>query len=89
MGSPNLNYAEAKVVLARVANVANQQPLGIRRLTEMEILPITPILMFIGLKRVVGEILELKAENIIKSKKFADDLVQGWWRGWLSRCSVA
>ena len=34
MGSPNLNYAVAKLVLARFENIANQRPMGIGRMTE-------------------------------------------------------
>ena len=45
---PTVNYAELQTILAEVANVTNDHPIGVRNLTEEDLLPITPNHLLLG-----------------------------------------
>ena len=45
---PTINYAELTVLLARVANVINDRPIGVQSLTDEDLQPITPNMLLLG-----------------------------------------
>ena len=45
---PVLNYAELGTLLAKVANVINNRPIGVKGLTEDELVPITVNQLLLG-----------------------------------------
>ena len=47
-GKPTLNYAELSTLLSRAANIVNDRPIGVKNLTEDEIVPLTVNQLLLG-----------------------------------------
>ena len=45
---PTVSYVELQVFLAKAANILNDRPLGIRSLTEDDLVPLTPNQLLLG-----------------------------------------
>ena len=50
---PTINFAELTVLLSRVANIINDRPVGVKFLTDDELLPVTPNMLLLGRTGVV------------------------------------
>ena len=45
---PTLNYAELQAILAEVANITNDRPIGVCHLTEEDLVPLTVNQLLLG-----------------------------------------
>ena len=45
---PTLNYAELQALLSRAANIVNYRPIGVKSLTEDELVPLTVNQLLLG-----------------------------------------
>ena len=45
---PTLNYAELGTLLAKAANIVNDRPIGVKSLTEDELVPLTVNQLLLG-----------------------------------------
>ena len=81
---PTMNYAELQTILAEVANVTNDCPIGIRNLTEEDLMPITPNHLLLG--QVSTHNLTFNEQgNLIgldRMKDYHKEILQSWWTMW-------
>ena len=79
-----LNYAELQTILTKVANVTNDHPIGVRNLTEEDLLPLTPNHLLIG--RVSMQTVSYnKPGDIIGLdglKEYHREILRSWWSMW-------
>ena len=47
-GETHVNYAELQALLTEVANITNDRPIGVRSLTEEDLVPLTPNHLLLG-----------------------------------------
>ena len=80
--SPTLNFQDWSLLLHRVANVANERPLGVRSVTEDLILPITPNQLLIGRTKTGITCPDSLPAEYTKQKVYSDVLLQSWWSMW-------
>ena len=81
---PTLNYAELQCVLSRAADIINDRPLGVRYLTNEDLVPITPNQLLQGRtttarKQPTAE----EIESFSHISKYQDELLSVWWKTWI------
>ena len=83
-GKPTLTYAKLQVILAQAANVVNDQPVGVKLLTEQDIIPLTPNQLLLGWTSTNKE--EMLAEEVHKNygvaSRYQEELLNVWWNLW-------
>ena len=81
---PTLSYAELSVVLARAASIVNDRPIGVRALTEEDIVPITPNQLLLGRTSTRSREVEEEdlSENGGRSGRYQEELLTTWWKLW-------
>ena len=81
---PTVNYAELQTILAEVANVTNDRPIGIRNFTEEDLLPITPNHLLLG--RVSMHNLTFNEHGDLIGldgmKDYHREILRSWWTMW-------
>ena len=84
--NPTLNFQDWTLLLHRIANIANERPLGVKNLTEDIISPLTPNQLLIG--RNHGQVTcpdALPDDYYANQKSYADCLLQSWWNSWFAQ----
>ena len=83
---PTLNYAELGTLLAKAANVVNDRPIGVKSLTEDELVPITVNQLLLGrTSSSPPPDHEMPGENYRAAKTHLDSLTQMWWNLWMEQ----
>ena len=80
---PTINYASLAVVLTRAASIVNDQPIGLRSLTNYDMVPITPNQLLLGRTGTVD--LVPKEEEVVsygKCSRYQEELLDTWWAMW-------
>ena len=85
-----LNYAEFESVLARVANIINDRPLGVRvhGKADGDLLPVTPNLLLMAKTATSHQDHNLSADEpsrLFKNQKRMEEVVGAWWNEWYSQ----
>ena len=82
-GKPTITYAALMVVLARAASVVNDRPLGIRSLTEKDLIPITPNQLLLGRTSTAPRVAtEEEVSDYGRSSRYQEELLNVWWNLW-------
>ena len=78
-----LHYAKLCTLLARVANIVNDRPVGVGSLTEEDIVPITANQLLLGrtTTSTPGAQVEVEQDFIVTSR-FQEELLNSWWNLW-------
>ena len=80
---PTLNYAELQSILSRAADVINDRPIGVRNLTEENIVPLTPNQLIQGRTTTARkEASPEEVESFTQVSKYQEELLSVWWRMW-------
>ena len=83
---PILNYAELGTLLAKVANVINDRPIGVKGLTEDELVPITVNQLLLGrTSSSPPPDHVMPGENYHASSEYLQNLTQMWWKLWMEQ----
>ena len=78
---PVLNYAELGTLLAKVANVINDRPIGVKGLTEDELVPISVNQLLLGRTSSLPPPEDVNlGENYRASREYLEHLTQAWWK---------
>ena len=79
-----VNYTKLQTILAEVANVTNNCPIGIRNLTEEDLLPLTPNHLLIG--RVSTQNVSYNEHGDLTvldgRKEYHKEILHSWWSMW-------
>ena len=85
-GKPFLSYAELQTLLARVKNVINDHPIGVKGLTEDELVPLTVNQLLLGRTSSSPPPQDVNLEgNHRASRKYLEHLTQAWWKLWMQQ----
>ena len=85
-GKPTLNYAELCTLLARAASVVNDRPIGVKSLTEDEIVPLTVNQLLLGRTSSVEPVqVEINVEGYVAADQYLQELMAMWWKLWRQR----
>ena len=78
-----MSYAELQTLLTKIANVINDRPIGVQRLTEDELVPLTVNQLLLG-RTSSSPPPETVATggNPRDSRKYLENLTQAWWKLW-------
>ena len=80
---PTLNYAELQALLSKAATVVNDRPIGIRSLTEDELVPLTVNQLLLGRTSTVEPAqIEVDPEGYIAADQYLRELMTTWWKLW-------
>merc|ERR1711942_110857 len=83
---PTLNYAELGTLLAKAANVVNDQPIGVKSLTKDELVPITVNQLLLGRTSSLPPPDDVNlGENYCASNEYLENLTQMWWKLWMEQ----
>ena len=83
---PTLQYAELQVLLSRAANVVNDRPIGVRSLTEDELVPLTVNQLLLGRTAAVEPPqIEVNPEGYVAADQYIKELMTVWWKLWRQR----
>ena len=85
-GKPTLNYAELNTLLSRAVNIVNNRPIGVKSLTEEEIVPLTVNQLLLG--RTSTAPLQDHAdvpEDYAAANTYLQELTQSGWNLWKER----
>ena len=78
-----LTYAELLVLMQDVASLVNDRPVGLRNLTEDEIVPLTVNQLLLGRNSSQAASYDDSGElNISRLKNYSRDLLREWWKEW-------
>ena len=82
-GKLTLHCAELQTILARAANIINNWPIGVRSLTEEDIVPITVNQLLLGrtLTSTPGALVGV-SEDFLAANSFQEELMRVWWNLW-------
>jgi hypothetical protein len=82
--APTLNYSELQVILTEAANIANDRPIGVKTLTEEDLLPLTVNHLLLGRNSLhtisYDESGELR--NMDEMAEYHAQLLKSWWTKW-------
>ena len=82
-GKPTIAYAALMVVLTRAASVVNDRPLGLRSLTDDDMVAITPNQLLIGRTSTSQRVpAEEEVNDYGRSSKYQEELLNTWWNLW-------
>ena len=85
-GKPILNYAELGTLLAKVANIINDRPIGVKGLTEDELVPITVNQLLLGhTSSSPPPDHVMPGENYRASSEYLQNLTQMWGKLWMEQ----
>ena len=80
---PTVSYVELQVFLAKAANIVNDRPLGIRSLTEDDLVPLTPNQLLLGRTSTAATAYtEEDVECFGPRSKYVEELLDLWWKMW-------
>ena len=80
---PTITYAELAVVLARAASIINDRPIGLRSLTEHDIVPITPNQLLLGrTSTTMRSPSSEEVEDYGRCSRYQEELLDSWWNLW-------
>ena len=83
---PTLHYAELQSLLSRAANIVNDRPIGVRSLTEDELLPLTVNQLLLGRTATVEPAqVEVEPEGYVAADQYLRELMSVWWKMWKQR----
>merc|ERR1711888_73542 len=83
---PTLHYAELQALLSRAANIVNDRPIGIRSLTEDELVPLTVNQLLLGrTANVEPAQVEVDPEGYVVADQYLRELMSVWWKMWKQR----
>ena len=83
---PTLNYAELATLLAKAANIVNDRPIGVKNVTEDELVPLTVNQLLLGhTSSTPPPDSELPEEDFRAAKTYLDSLTQMWWKLWMEQ----
>ena len=83
---PTLNYAELATLLAKAANIVNDRPIGVKNITEDELVPLTVNQLLLGrTSSSPPPDHEMPGENFRAAKTYLDSLTQMWWKLWMEQ----
>ena len=82
-GKPTLNYAELCTLLSCAVSVVNDRPIGIKSLTEDELVPLTVNQLLLGCTSSVEPIqTEVKPDGFVAADQYLQELMTTWWKLW-------
>ena len=85
-GKPVLSYAELQTLLAKIANVINDRPIGVKGLTEDEMVPLTINQLLLGRTSSSPPPEDVNlGGNPCASRKYLENLTQAWWKLWMQQ----
>ena len=81
---PTLTYAQLCTLLARAATIVNDRPVGVRSLTEEEVVPLTPNQLILGRSTTTTRLAEKESETeeYVSCDKYQEELLTQWWNLW-------
>ena len=81
---PTLSYAELCTTLARAASIINDRPIGVRSLTEDEIVPLTVNQLLLGRSTTTSRAAyaETAQDNYMAANSYQEELLAQWWNRW-------
>ena len=83
---PTLNYAELGTLLAKAANIINDRPIGVKNLSEDELVPLTVNQLLLGrTSSTPPPDSELPKEDFRAAGMYLHNLTQMWWRLWMEQ----
>ena len=78
-----MSYAELQVLLTKIANVINDRPIGVQRLTEDELVPLTVNQLLLGRTSSAPPLETVTTGgNPRDRRKYLENLTQVWWKLW-------
>ena len=82
-GQPTVTYAELQVLLSRVACTINDRPVGVRSITNDELVAVTPNQLLLGRTSTspVNQSVE-EIEGFHKRLAYQEKLLSVWWGLW-------
>ena len=85
-GKPTLNYAELCRLLARAASIVNDRPIGVKSLTEDELVPLTVNQLLLGQTASVEPVqVEIEPDVYVAAGQYLQELMVMWWKLWKQR----
>ena len=85
-GKPTLNYAELCTLMARAASVFNDRRIGVKSLTEDEIVPLTVNQLLLGRTFSDKPVkVKIKHEGYVTADQYLKELMAMWWKLWRQR----
>ena len=83
---PTLHYAELQTLLSRAASIVNDRPIGLRSLTEDELVPLTVNQLLLGRTATVEPAqVEVDPEGYVAADQYLRELMTVWWKLWRQR----
>ena len=83
---PTLSYAELQTLLSRAANIVNDRPIGVKGLTEDELVPLTVNQLLLGRTASVEPVqCEVEPEGYVAADQYVRELMSSWWKLWKQR----
>ena len=80
---PTITYAALTVVLARAASIVNDRPIGIRSLTDEDMIAITPNQLLVGRTTTTSsQPTQEEEENYGQASRYQEELLSTWWNMW-------
>ena len=76
-----LSYTELCTTLARAASIINDRPIGVRSLSEEEIVPLTVNQLLLGRSTTMtrAAYTEIAQENYMAADNYQEELLSQWW----------
>ena len=82
-GKPTMHYAELQTILATAANIINDRPVGVRSLTEEDIVPIMVNQLLLGRTSTSTPVVMMGVEeDFMTASRFQEELLRAWWNLW-------
>merc|ERR1711867_140007 len=83
---PTLNYAELGTLLAKAANIVNDRPIGVKNITEDDLVPLTVNQLLLGrTSSTPPPDHKMPGENYRASNMYLHNLTQKWWNLWMEQ----
>merc|ERR1711867_50793 len=83
---PMLNYAELGTPLAKVANIVNDRPIGVKNISEDELVPLTVNQLLLGqTSSTPPPDSQLPKEDFRAAGMYLHNLTQMWWKLWMEQ----
>ena len=80
-GKPTLNYAELCTLLARAASVVNDRPIGVKSLTEDELVPLTVNQLLLGRTASVEPVqVKIEPDGYVAADQYLQELMLVRWK---------
>ena len=83
---PTLSYADLQALLSQAANIVNDRPIGVKSLTEDELVPLTVNQLLLGRTATIEPVqIEVDPEGYVAADQYLTELMGTWWKLWKQR----